>query len=178
MNWEAISAIGEVVGATAVFISLLYLALQIRNSRRSDQIVAAAGTASAVHDWIGQIVRDETLYDLYRRGLTDYESLSRSEKGRYSLLLFQLFRSGETGWVQLQMGVLDAGYWTGIEATLNYVFRTTGGKRFLAKNSSFFHAGFYSVVQKLLAEADSTENVSHDTGAGNQKGVDSSIQTS
>ena len=60
MNWEAIGAIGEVVGASAVFISLLYLALQIRNSRRSDQIVAAAGAASAVHDWIGQIVRDET----------------------------------------------------------------------------------------------------------------------
>ena len=49
MNWEAIGAIGEVVGATAVFISLLYLALQIRNSRRSDQIVAAAGASIASH---------------------------------------------------------------------------------------------------------------------------------
>ena len=72
MNWEAIGAIGEVVGATAVFVSLLYLALQIRNSRRSDQIVAAAGAASAVQYWIAQIVRDEALYDLYRRGMTEY----------------------------------------------------------------------------------------------------------
>ena len=178
MNWEAIGAIGEVVGASAVFISLLYLALQIRNSRRSDQIVAAAGVASAVHDWIGQIVRDETLYDLYRRGLTDYESLSRSEKGRYSLLLFQLLSAGETGWVQMQMGVVDAGYWAGVKATLNSVFRTTGGTRFLAKNSRFFRADFCGAVQKILAEADSTENISHDTDAGNQKSVDSSIQTS
>ena len=166
MNWEAIGAIGEVVGASAVFISLLYLALQIRNSRRSDQIVAAAGAVSAVHDWIGQIVRDETLYDLYRRGLTDYESLSRSEKGRYSLLLFQLFRSGETWWVQMQMGVLDSSYWAGVMATLSYVFRTTGGIRFLAKNSSFFRADFCVAVQKILAEADSAENISHDTDAG------------
>ena len=178
MNWEAISAIGEVVGATAVFISLLYLALQIRNSRRSDQIIAAAGAASAVHDWIGQIVRDETLYDLYRRGLTEYESLNRSEKGRFSLLLFQLFRSGETGWVQLQMGLLDAGYWAGVEETLTHVFRTPGGIRFLAKNSGFFRADFCVAVQKILAEADSKENIGHDTDAGNQKSVDSSIQTS
>ena len=167
MNWEAIGAIGEVVGATAVFISLLYLALQIRNSRRSDQIVAAAGAASAVQNWIAQIVRDEALYDLYRRGLTEYESLSRSEKGRYSLLLFQLFRSAETGWGQLQMGLVDAGYWTGVEETLTHVFGTTGGISFLAKNSRFFRPDYCAAVQKLLAEADSKENMSHDTDAGN-----------
>ncbi len=158
MNWEAIGAIGEVVGASAVFISLLYLALQIRNSRRSDQIVATAGAASAVHDWMGQIVRDETLYDLYRRGLTDYDSLSRAEKGRYSLLLFQLFRFAETGWMQMQLGVVDAAYWSGVEATLIYILRTTGGARFLAKSGRFFGTDFLGAVQKTLVEADSTEN--------------------
>ena len=178
MNWEAIGAIGEVVGASAVFISLLYLALQIRSSRRSDQITAAAGAASTAHDWIGQILRDETLYDLYRRGLTDYESLSRFEKGRYSLILFQFFRSAETGWAQMQMGVVDPGYWAGVEATLSYIFRTPGGIRFLAKNSGFFRTDFCVAVQKILAEADSKENIGHDTDAGNQKSVDSSIQTS
>ena len=81
--------------------------------------------------------------------------------------------AGETGWVQMQMGVVDAGYWAGVKATLNYVFRTTGGTRFLAKNSRFFRADFCGAVQKILAEADSTENISHDTDAGNQKSVDS-----
>jgi hypothetical protein len=178
MNWEAIGAVGEVVGASAVFISLLYLAIQIRASRRSDQIVAAAEADSAVRDWIGQIVCDEKLYDLYRRGLTDYESLSRSEKGRYSLLLFQLFRSGERGWVQRQMGLEDAGIWAGVEATIKFVFRTQGGTRFLAKNSHFFRPEFCTAVQKMLTEAESTENIGHDTNAGNKKSVDSSIQTS
>jgi hypothetical protein len=65
MNWEAIGAV------------LLYLAVQIRSSRRSDQIVAAAQAASAVDEWIGQIVRDEDLFKLYRQGMSDYESLSR-----------------------------------------------------------------------------------------------------
>ncbi len=61
LNWDAIGAIGEVVGAFAVFLSLLYLALQIRNSRRSDQIIASAGAASAVDEWISQIVCDGEL---------------------------------------------------------------------------------------------------------------------
>jgi len=178
MNWEAIGAIGEVVGASAVFISLLYLALQIRNSRRSDQIVAAAEAASAVQDWIGQIVRDETLYDLYRRGITDYGSLSRSEKGRYSLLLTQFFRNAETGWLQMQMGVVDTAYWSGVEATLIYILGTPGGASFLAKNGRFFGTDFLSAMQKVLLESDSTEKISHDTDAGNPENVDSSIQSS
>lgn len=38
MNWDAIGAIGEVVGALAVVISLVYLALQIRqNSRQVEE---------------------------------------------------------------------------------------------------------------------------------------------
>lgn len=35
MNWDAIGAIGEVLGATVVFISLVYLATQIRHSSKS-----------------------------------------------------------------------------------------------------------------------------------------------
>ena len=30
MNWEALGAMGEIVGVTAVVVSLIYLALQIR----------------------------------------------------------------------------------------------------------------------------------------------------
>jgi len=34
MNWEAIGALGEVLGALAVFATLIYLALQVKHSRR------------------------------------------------------------------------------------------------------------------------------------------------
>ena len=35
MNWEAIGAIGEIVGAAAVVFSLTYLALQLRANTRT-----------------------------------------------------------------------------------------------------------------------------------------------
>ena len=35
MNWEAISAVGEVLGAGGVIISLIYLAAQIRQNTRA-----------------------------------------------------------------------------------------------------------------------------------------------
>lgn len=33
MNWDAVGAVGEVLGAVAVFVTLAYLALQIRQTR-------------------------------------------------------------------------------------------------------------------------------------------------
>ena len=35
MNWEAIGAVGEAVGAAGVIISLLYLAVRIRGDARA-----------------------------------------------------------------------------------------------------------------------------------------------
>ncbi len=43
MNWEAIGAVSEVLGAATVVISVLYLALQVKQSNR--QSASAAGTA-------------------------------------------------------------------------------------------------------------------------------------
>ena len=41
MNWEAISAVGEIVGAIAVVASLIYLAIQVRQSKASGEREAA-----------------------------------------------------------------------------------------------------------------------------------------
>ena len=35
MNWEALGAIGEIVGAVGIIITLVYLAVQIRSSARA-----------------------------------------------------------------------------------------------------------------------------------------------
>ena len=35
MNWEAIGAVGEIVGAITVFATLIYLAIQIKHGARA-----------------------------------------------------------------------------------------------------------------------------------------------
>ena len=45
MNWEAIGAIGELIGAMAVVITLVFLALQVRQSNY---------TKGNQTDWSGQ----------------------------------------------------------------------------------------------------------------------------
>ncbi len=49
MNWDAIGAIAEIVGATAVVVTLYYLAMQVRESRLQD---LAENTTVAVDRWL------------------------------------------------------------------------------------------------------------------------------
>jgi hypothetical protein len=53
VNWEAIGAVGEILGAVAVFLSLIYLAVQIRGSTkqsRAAMVQAIASDFAQTHD--------------------------------------------------------------------------------------------------------------------------------
>jgi len=152
MNWQAIGAIGEVLGGLAVFISLSYLAMQIRSSRRSDQIVVAADAASAVDQWLGQVVRDENLYVLYRRGLIDYNSLSREEKGRFALLILQYLRRLEAVWFHHEAGTISASYWKSLVAALELSLSAEGGAHSFKKYAGTLTPEFADFVNNLLSE--------------------------
>jgi len=86
MNWDAIGAIGEILGAIGVVGSLVYLAAQIR---KSDQ-TARADSLQAL--WDGARDRsfkpqfsDPEVGDLFAKGLTNFEALGKSEKRRFFL---------------------------------------------------------------------------------------------
>ena len=48
LNWEAIGAIGEILGATAVFASLIYLASQIRQNTRTARSTTRQAIAETI----------------------------------------------------------------------------------------------------------------------------------
>jgi hypothetical protein len=47
MDWDAIGAIGEVLGATAVFVTLVYLAVQLRYARAETRRALSQGRLEA-----------------------------------------------------------------------------------------------------------------------------------
>jgi hypothetical protein len=57
MNWDAIGAIGELVGGAAVLVTLIYLAVQIRQAN-------SAGSASP----FGDMSQSRTTTSLNHRG--------------------------------------------------------------------------------------------------------------
>ncbi|MFT4940145.1 MAG: hypothetical protein ACI88A_003197 [Paraglaciecola sp.] len=48
MNWDAIGAIGTMIGSIAVVVSIIYLSIQIRSSTRATK---ASASFDATHSW-------------------------------------------------------------------------------------------------------------------------------
>ena len=90
MNWDAIGALGEVIGALAVVISLLYLSFQIRHAAKTAEDAAFRDVFASVGDHIGRMIDAENRPTLLK-GLADYRSLSPEEKftfdGIFTILL-------------------------------------------------------------------------------------------
>ena len=83
MNWEAIGAIGEILGAVAVVATLGYLAVQIRGSTKATR----AGTSLSINDALSKILSalrsDGEFAEIWYRGLQNLGSLNEVEAVRF-----------------------------------------------------------------------------------------------
>src|SRR5262245_24905482 len=92
VNWEAISAIGQVVGALAVVISLIYVASEVRRNTNATHLAAMRSMHDAFNRWIQQLGQYPDLAELYARGMDDFESLEGTESTRFTVLMHGAFR--------------------------------------------------------------------------------------
>jgi hypothetical protein len=89
INWEAIGAIGEVVGAIAVVVTLLYLSVQLRQNTRAVEHSIQRGVHADASAWVYKLVENAELTELYRAGMNG-DDLSSNDRLRFSLLMGQL----------------------------------------------------------------------------------------
>ena len=108
MNWDAISAIGEIVGAIAVVITLIYLARQIRDSNRETRAVTLQATASNAIDVNTVFVDNAATWNKVISGI-ELEDEDEKRKGivLYNLLMIET----EARFHQFEAGYLDATAW-------------------------------------------------------------------
>ena len=121
MNWEAISAIGQIVGAIAVVISLIYLARQIRSNARATRRAEMRSTLDSLYQLIRQITEHADLAELRSRGYADFESLEGTDRARFLSYMHAQFRIVEDVYYQNLEGHLDPHRWRGFEAVLRDV---------------------------------------------------------
>ena len=89
MNWEAMGATGEVIGAVGVIISILYLAVQVRSNTRSlkaSTFQAACDASARISLALGS---DPQVALVWQKGLAGVQELSPAEVSQ-----FQYWRPG------------------------------------------------------------------------------------
>jgi len=76
-----------VLANLGVIASLIFLAIEIRDSSIQARIATTQEVVAQRTQWRELIAADETLSDIYRRGLEDYQGLSPTEQIRFGVLM-------------------------------------------------------------------------------------------
>ncbi len=128
MNWEAIGAIGEIVGALAVVISLLYLATQIRTQNREARTASAHEILEAFRGALA-LLKDRESADIFLRGTSDYDALDDVEKMQYIAIAQNFLRVWEEAYYQYREQRLQEHVWSAMDAYFSQFIGTNGAKR-------------------------------------------------
>ena len=146
MNWDAIGAVGEVVGAAAVVASLIYLASQIRADARARMLEAIHIQSEAFNGFLHTVASDNEVGEIYFQGIRDFNSLDGSRVPRFSALMCHLFRVFEDQFYQQNEGHLDQRVWQGFEGPMNDIIAYPGVKDWWKTRSHWYSQEFQSFI--------------------------------
>ena len=71
MDWIAVGAIAELIGALAVVLTLFYLADQVRNNTRMARGAATSEAVAAIRNATTFFVNDASMNELFRKGIVN-----------------------------------------------------------------------------------------------------------
>ena len=113
MNWDAIGAIGEIIGALAVVISLAYLAIQIRTQNSQARLASVHEILVGFRESFQPFAIGDVA-EVMARANEDYESLSDSEALKLLAAVLPVLRLWEEAYVQNELGRLENRFWIGV----------------------------------------------------------------
>ncbi len=150
-NWEAIAALSELVAAAAVIISVVYLAVQIRNNTKEIR----ASSFNAVTDSFNQfnflVARDTQVAKLWHRGSLAYEDLNDVEKRQYDLLILGLFRIHESVYYQSNRGTMEQDLRDAENRSLFSLLGEAGMRHWWKQNPYSMTNEFRDYVEEIIA---------------------------
>ena len=117
MNWDAIAAVGEIIGAVAVVVSLVYLAAQIRQNTaqvesqaRAQQVASTSSIHNTFTAFRSLIAGSADNADLWARGQADLSSLTPAERTRFDFLMVEMLWTFSMPWLFVDQGILGEEY--------------------------------------------------------------------
>ncbi len=156
MNWDAIGAIGEILGSFAVLLTLVYLAVQLRQTYAAIKVSSANTIANTTGQvWI-EMITNEDFVDLILKGNGGLANLSANERTRFVMYNSVTMRFFENQFSAMEQGALSAAVWEGQKRAIQQALETSGVQEAWAINREFLSEDFVAMVDSLPARAEPT----------------------
>lgn len=161
MNWDMVGAISEVVGALGIIVTLVYLALQVRQNSahlaESAKLTEASqieATANAVMEQRNMLLLNPELLDLQNRGFQDYFSLDSNESLKFDLMIRNGFQLSQTMYLRHLLFRHDPENHKGATKRLDQLLRMPGIRDWLGQNEVDWRPEFRKWIESAIERID------------------------
>lgn len=156
MTLEDVGNVGELIGAIGVVITLLYVAIQVRDNSR----FVRENTASlkATNDITSNnftsnsyitMLKDPALLDIHIRGNRG-DQLEALEHSRYNLILRMAFEGHQTYFVQQSRNLVSDEIWSFWSGSMDEFCTYPGVVNWWSRNGKRFHSSFQAYINKKI----------------------------
>ena len=128
MTLTDLAAVASVISSIAVAVSLIYLALQVRQAEKNQRALMQQGRADRVSDLVLRI-SEPNLAGVFNKGMVDPGALSADEINRFVTISRAMLVSAEDSFLQRRAGMLGDEAFRSFAAGLRNLFATSPGLR-------------------------------------------------
>jgi len=141
VNWDAIGAVAEILGTLGVIVTVVYLAVQIR---QNSQLVASS-LADSIRNGLNESTRiiagDREAARIFRTGIHDRAALSETDGFQFDALMTLTFYGQQQAFVNNQ---IDS------SAAIKWLLSLPGPRLWWSDYSHLLSDGFRNYVNQLL----------------------------
>jgi hypothetical protein len=158
MNWEAFGAIAEMIGGIAVLVTLVYLALQVRqnsvlleqNTKTARQSILRNQTDRYIAN-CHFIAGDSGICGIYQRAMKDPSSVTREEWWRFGTYMYGMFKDYEEMFLFASEDQDSAHRWADAQRHIVFYLSPAGGRKWWRSNAKeLFAVTFIEFVDDLI----------------------------
>jgi hypothetical protein len=149
MNWEAIGAVGELLGAIGVILTLIYLAIQIRQNTESSLLTAEASYGREFVAWHARVTAQPELGEIWDTALGNTGELSKEEVRRFIWLIAEFFLIFEGQYKLYQKNCISEDSWQSKVEVVHELLRNSIVEQWWGKRITPFSGEFMDYVDSL-----------------------------
>ena len=128
MSIQDWGAVGEILGAMAVIVTLIYLAAQIRQNTLQMRSEGHVRVTDSYNDLLGQLLADDDLFKLIVVGCQDWSRLTAFEQSRFHIFFHQHLMHLRMAYQLHDKGAMDDDVYRTVEDLHINVLANAGAK--------------------------------------------------
>ncbi len=157
MSIQEWAAVAEIIGAFALVASLIYLAIQVRQSThelsmslKSTELAAFERNVESGIRIRELFIRNPEILKLYARGIESFEGLDEDDKLRFDMVLRNVFSALQGAYVRQLTYGNDPTHFSGSERTLDRLIKGQGIRDWLSRSNPDWRPEFAALVRERV----------------------------